>query len=92
MNNVTTTFLDEEMTKIKVVDLDHLYNFVVDDFSFNEMSVAAVSDIHAPGDLLMLEASLVCTSVNRTQQFFCSFVTAAFDLRLQIQITFGVFP
>ena len=66
VNNVTITLSDEEMTKTKVVDLDHLYNFVVDDFSFNEMSVAAVSDIHAPGDLLMLETALFCTSLNRT--------------------------
>jgi hypothetical protein len=29
--------------------------------------------------LLMLETALVCTSVNRTQLFFCSFVTAAMD-------------
>jgi hypothetical protein len=28
----TTTLSDEEMTKIKVVDLDELYNFVGDDF------------------------------------------------------------
>jgi hypothetical protein len=28
----TTTLLDEEMTKIKVVDLDELYNFIVNDF------------------------------------------------------------
>jgi hypothetical protein len=32
VNNITITFLDEEMTKIKVVDLDQFYNFVVDDF------------------------------------------------------------
>jgi hypothetical protein len=32
MNNVTTTLSDEEMTKIKVVDLDKLYNFYVHDF------------------------------------------------------------
>jgi len=32
MNNVTTTMSDEQMTKIKVVDLDEFYNFVVDDF------------------------------------------------------------
>jgi hypothetical protein len=30
MNNVTITLLDEEMTKIKVVDLAGFYNFVVD--------------------------------------------------------------
>jgi hypothetical protein len=28
----TTTLLDEEMTKIKAVDLEKLYNFVVDNF------------------------------------------------------------
>ena len=33
MNNVTATFSDEEMTKIKVVDPDQFYNFIVDDFS-----------------------------------------------------------
>ena len=32
MNNVTVNLSDEEMTKIKVIDLDELYNFVVDDF------------------------------------------------------------
>ena len=32
MNNVTTTLLDKEMIKIKVVDLDELYNFYVHDF------------------------------------------------------------
>jgi len=32
VNNVTITSSDKEMTKIKVVDLDELYNFVVDDF------------------------------------------------------------
>ena len=32
MNNVTITLSDEEMTKIKVIDFDELYNFVVDDF------------------------------------------------------------
>ena len=32
MNNVTITLSDEEMTKIKVIDIDELYNFVVDDF------------------------------------------------------------
>ncbi len=31
VNNVTITLSDEEMTKIKVIDLDELYNFVVDD-------------------------------------------------------------
>ena len=33
MNNVTTTLSDEEITKIKVVDLDKFYNFYVHDFS-----------------------------------------------------------
>jgi hypothetical protein len=28
MNNVITTLSDEEMTNIKVVDLDELYNFL----------------------------------------------------------------
>jgi hypothetical protein len=28
----TTNLLDEEITKIKVVNLDELYNFVVNDF------------------------------------------------------------
>jgi len=32
VNNVITTLSDEEMTNIKVVDLDEFYNFVVDDF------------------------------------------------------------
>ena len=32
VNNVTITLSDEEMSKIKVVDLDVFYNFVVDDF------------------------------------------------------------
>ena len=32
MNNITTTLLDEEMIKIKVVDLDKFYHFYVDDF------------------------------------------------------------
>ncbi len=31
VNNVTIILSDEEMTKIKVIDLDNLYNFVVDD-------------------------------------------------------------
>jgi hypothetical protein len=31
MNNITITLSDEKMTKIKVIDLDELYNFVVDD-------------------------------------------------------------
>jgi hypothetical protein len=38
MNNVTTTLLDEEITKIKVVDLDKFYNFYVHDFfSWNHL-------------------------------------------------------
>ena len=32
INNVITTLSDEEMTKIKVVDLDKFYNFYVHDF------------------------------------------------------------
>ena len=32
MNNITNISLDEEITKIKVLDLDELFNFVVDDF------------------------------------------------------------
>jgi hypothetical protein len=32
VNNVTITLSDEAMAKIKVVDLDEFYNFVVDDF------------------------------------------------------------
>jgi intracellular sulfur oxidation DsrE/DsrF family protein len=32
INNVTNTLSDEQMTKIKVVDLDDFYKFVVDDF------------------------------------------------------------
>ena len=32
VNNGTITLSDEQMTKIKVVDLDQFYNFVVDDF------------------------------------------------------------
>jgi hypothetical protein len=32
VNNVTTTILDEQITKIKVVDLDEFYNFYVHDF------------------------------------------------------------
>jgi hypothetical protein len=36
--NFTITLSDEEMTKIKVIDLDELYNFVVDDFfSWNHL-------------------------------------------------------
>jgi hypothetical protein len=34
VNNVIITFFDEEMTKIKAVDLDEFYNFYVHDFSF----------------------------------------------------------
>ena len=38
VNNVTTTLLDEQMTKIKVVDFDEFYNFVVVDFfSWNHL-------------------------------------------------------
>ena len=33
MNNVTITLSEEQMIKIKVVDLDHFYNFYVHDFS-----------------------------------------------------------
>ena len=32
VNNVTITLSDKEMTKIKTVNQDGLYNFVVDDF------------------------------------------------------------
>lgn len=32
VNNITTTLSDEEMIKIKVVDLDDFYNFYVHDF------------------------------------------------------------
>jgi hypothetical protein len=32
VNMYTSTSSDKEMTKIKVVDLDELYNFVVDNF------------------------------------------------------------
>ena len=32
MNNVNTTISDEQMTKIKVVNLDEFYNFYVHDF------------------------------------------------------------
>ena len=32
MNNVATTLSGEEMTKIKVVDLNQFYNFYVHDF------------------------------------------------------------
>ena len=32
MNNVTITLSDEQMTKINFVDLDGLYNFVIDYF------------------------------------------------------------
>jgi hypothetical protein len=34
VNNGTIALLNEEMTKIKVVDLAELYNFVVENFSF----------------------------------------------------------
>jgi hypothetical protein len=38
LNNVTITLSDEEMTKIKVVDLDKFYNFYVYDFfSWNNL-------------------------------------------------------
>ena len=40
VNNVTITSSDEQMTKIKVVDLDELYNFVVDDFFIRNYLVA----------------------------------------------------
>ena len=33
VNNVTTTMSNEQMTKIKVVDLQKLYNFVVENIS-----------------------------------------------------------
>ena len=33
VNNVTINLSDEEMAKIKDIDLDELYNFVADDFS-----------------------------------------------------------
>ena len=33
MNNVLITLLDEQMLKIKVLDLDELYNFYIHDFS-----------------------------------------------------------
>ena len=32
VNNVTITLSDEEITKVKVIDIDELYNFVVYDF------------------------------------------------------------
>ena len=32
VNNVTTTMSDEQMTKINFVDLEKLYNFVVEKF------------------------------------------------------------
>jgi hypothetical protein len=32
VNNVTITLSNEQMTKIKVIDLDDFYNFVVNDF------------------------------------------------------------
>jgi hypothetical protein len=34
MNNITIALSNEEMTKTKVIDLDKLYNFVVEKFSF----------------------------------------------------------
>ena len=34
VNNVTLTFTHEDMTKIKVLHLDELYNFHVHDFSY----------------------------------------------------------
>ena len=38
MNNVTTTISDEQMTKIKVVNLDEFYNFYVRDiFSWSHL-------------------------------------------------------
>ena len=38
MNNIITTLSDEEMTKIKVIDLDKFYNFYVYDFfSWNQL-------------------------------------------------------
>jgi hypothetical protein len=33
VNNVLITLLDEQMTKIKVLNLDELYNFYIHDFS-----------------------------------------------------------
>ena len=39
MNNIITTLSDEEITKIKVVDLDKFYNFYVHDFfSWNHLA------------------------------------------------------
>ncbi len=32
MNNINITLPDEDMTKIKVIDIHELYNFLVDDF------------------------------------------------------------
>ena len=32
MNNVTITLSNEEMTKTKIIDLEKLYNFVVQNF------------------------------------------------------------
>ena len=32
VNDVPTTLSDEQMSKIKVIDLDKFYNFIVDDF------------------------------------------------------------
>jgi hypothetical protein len=34
VNNIITTFSNEEMTRIKVVHLEKLYNFVVESFLF----------------------------------------------------------
>jgi hypothetical protein len=39
VNDVTTTLSDEEMTKIKVLDLDEFYNFYVHDFQLKSFSV-----------------------------------------------------
>ena len=33
VNNIVTNLLDEQMTKIKVLDLDELYNFYIHNFS-----------------------------------------------------------
>ena len=38
MNNITIPLPNEEITKIKVIDIDELYNFVIDDFlSWNHL-------------------------------------------------------
>ena len=49
MNNVTITLSNKEMTKIKVVDLDEFYNFVVDDFFIwnHLLSQIGGKDVHA---------------------------------------------